>query len=88
MKPKSLDLSRRRRIELKKRSKKKKKENVPRWEAITNLMKNKNQLHKNKYKKMQNQIKKILQPPNRRMQNLTLKRQVNKLKPSNSTRNS
>ena len=88
MKPKSLDSSRRRRIELKKRSKKKKKENVPRWEAITNLMKNKNQLHKNKYKKTQNQIKKILQPPNRRMQNLTLKRQVNKLKPSNSTRNS
>ena len=73
---------------MKKRSKKKKKENVPRWEAITNLMKNKNQLHKNKYKKTQNQIKKILQPPNRRMQNLTLKRQVNKLKPSNSTRNS
>ena len=88
MKPKSLDLSRRRRIELKKRSKKKKKENVPRWEVITNLMKNKNQLHKNKYKKTQNLIKKILQPPNRRMQNLTLKRQVNKLKPSNSTRNS
>ena len=88
MKPKSLDSSRRRRIELKKRSKKKKKENVPRWEAITNLMKNKNQLHKNKYKKTQNQIKKIQQPPNRRMQNLTLRRQVNKLKPSNSTRNS
>ena len=72
---------------MKERSKKKKKENVPKWEVITNLKKNKSQLHKKMQKRMKKKTKKILQPQ-RTMQNLTVKQQENSPKPSNSTRNS
>ena len=72
---------------MKERSKRKKKENVPKWEVITNLKKNKSQLHKKMQKKMQKKTNKILQPQ-RTMQNLTVKQQENSPKPSNSTRNS
>ena len=72
---------------MKERSKRKKKENVPKWEVITNLKKNKSQLHKKMQKRMKKKTKKILQPQ-RRMQNLTVKQQENSPKPSNSTRNS
>ena len=72
---------------MKERSKSKKKENVPKWEVITNLKKNKSQLHKKMQKRMKKKTKKILQPQ-RTMQNLTVKQQENSPKPSNSTRNS
>ena len=72
---------------MKERSKRKKKENVPKWEVITNLKKNKSQLHKKMQKRMKKKTKKILQPQ-RTMQNLTVKQQENSPKPSNSTRNS